>query len=513
MENTKIVTVLDIIEELRNTTSLNEKKEIIKKYSHLSDFTNTLKYTYDLTKVFGIKKIPEYSDKTLEDESYLPLSRALFDMEEMLIKQKLRGHAAINFVKNIFENTRPENRPVLELIIKKDLRCGINLKLIQQVLPDLIQTVDYMGAVPFDKKKIMKIINTNQFIFSQEKMDGEYSNLIIDNNSITFLSRRNKIQNVPEVIINNILQALKIFKENYYIPDNIILNGELIIEGFPRLQSNGMLTRIFKYQEYLKDNKTKQAEKSKAILEEESGLSYEELISKIKYYIWDYQNPKEDYLSRWILLTAKDNPFIQSISFFEIVPTKIFINKNNNFIDDQDNLKMILKSLKPWLYQIPLEPENIYKKLMNHFFELIEDKKEGSLVKSAKDNWKSGKPVFQVKIKLEIEFELRIKKILPGDPGKKFENTLGRVWAESEDGLLGTHISGFKDDERDYIWNHQDLFIDKIITVKANFISKPKDNDIYSCGHPRIIKYRDDKDKANTLEEILEIQNSVMQVK
>ena len=64
---------------------------------------------------------------------------------------------------------------------------------------------------------------------------------------------------------------------------------------------------------------------------------------------------------------------------------------------------------------------------------------------------------------------------------------------------------------RGELWSNQDKYLGKIITVKANGISRNKDNG-YGLLYGNLVEIREDKDKADTLEEIIEIQNAVLGV-
>jgi len=509
-----------IIEELRSTTSLNKKKEILKRYEDVEEFKKVLKFTYDSSYVFGIKKIPEpnypeeYGKMSFE---YLSLSRALNDLEEMLVKRKVRGHAATNFVASLLGNLRKKDQEVLKLVIQKDLKCGVNLKMIQEVFPDLIITVGYMGAVPYDPKKIQKIINQNYFIFSQEKMDGEYSNLIIEDDHITFLSRKNKEQKVPKKIIDKIKEEIEEFKKEFYFPDSIIFNGELLLEGYDRYTSNGLLTRIFKYEEYLEKEDEKKAKKALEIIEDTAEVSYEDLLEKFQYWIWDFQNQGMMYFQRFHLLFGETSPTGLASKIFKMVPTKIYFNNRSKSIlerydFDQDYINLIIDDLK-FLIKCFCDPDTILSNISNHFSEILSQNGEGIIVKAGEEKWKDGKPVYQVKLKMEFECEMKIVGFKQGTPGTKFENALGAFITESEDGLVKADPSGITEDLRFEIWENKDKYLNKIITVKCNGLSKNKIDDSYSLLHPRFIKIRDDKVKADDLQTIIEIEESVKKLK
>jgi len=508
---------IDFLNELRSTTSINEKKEILEKYKNNILIKTILKFTYDSSIVFGIKKIPE-PEKEGSGELIIALKR----IHDELHKNELRGNKAVKLVKEILENLDKKDQEVLKLILKKDLKCGINKKLIKQIIPEIFDEIGYMGAVPYDPKKLDKIIQKNRYIFSQKKMDGEYSNCVIKikpNNyiSVQFFSRENKRQLIPEKIIKKIQDDIKDIIQNYIYPDKIIFNGELIIEGYDRYTANGLLTRLFKIedykQKYLKERTDKNKRKlEKAIekIEEIAKCKYENLIDKIKYYIWDFIDDELLYIQRFISLVGKYN-FLPNNDFFKIVDTRFYINENNK--DTEYDTDVILENLGKFLWKRTSNINEIKEAILNHFKEEIANGQEGIIVKAGGEKWKDGKPTYQLKLKAEFECELKVKDILPGDPGNKFENTTGRILFESEDGLVQVKVSGgISEEERDEIWQNKEKYIGKIATIKGNFLSYNKDTETYSIGHPRKTKWREDKIKADTLPEIQEIINGLLKI-
>ena len=504
------INYLNCIKELREISSTNEKiekiKECYKKFG--GTWVKILVYAYDPLKVFNVKKY-----KKLPNQGAAKIE-TVFSLLDILQKREVTGNAAIKAVENMHQMLNKDDAEVFDLILQKDLKCGINKKLIQKALgEDLFFEIGYMGAVPFDPKKLDKILDST-LVFSQEKMDGEYSNLVI-NEEIIFYSRKNKIQLMPKSIIDNLKKDIKEIKNNYFFPDNIILNGELIISGYDRYTSNGLLTRIFKYQEYLDKEDIKKAEKAKKTIEEIGKDNLENIINKIKYFIWDYQDTKDPYWARLATIKSSYNDIISLISFFEFVETKVLINKEKfeNQFKDEDSRKIVYKDLcnidrdnDPYFYENKKDAKEILNK---HTFEIISKGGEGTIIKDGTKVWKNGKPTYQLKRKFEFECELRVIDFQQGNPGTKFENALGAFICQSEDEKLLCYPSGIAEDLRFEIWENQSEYLNKIITVKCNGLSKSKDSKSWSLLHPRFIKFREDKDQADTLDIIQKIEKSI----
>ena len=503
--------VKQVIEQLKAEPSTNGKIDLIKQFAETAsnDFINTLKYTYDNLKVYGIKKykLPEkYAASTKLD--------AVFVILDQLDQREYTGNKAIEIVENTLTKLSEEDAFAFDLILQRDLKCGVNKKLIKKALGDnMFFEIGYMGAVPYSAARINKLIKNEFIIFSQEKMDGEYSNLVIERDKdkkivINFYSRQNKKQAIPSIVLKNIKTDIE--KTNNTFFDKIILNGELTIDGLDRYTSNGLLTRIFKLQEYYDNNNIKKLKESITAIEQTSKMKLEEVFNKIRYNIWDYQDARLPYVERWKNL--EHNIFNNVSSFFKPVETKIIYNREklNNYIDSSNNVVGDFKFAET----IEASDSNDVKSiLLKHFQTIINRKGEGTIVKASSEVWKSGKPTFQIKYKFEFECEMKIVGFKQGNKGTKFENSLGAFKCKSEDGIVKADPSGISEDLRDEIWNNREDYLNKIITVKCNALSKSKDNEHYSLMHPRFIKFRDDKDQADTYEIVKEIQESIINTK
>jgi len=149
---------------------------------------------------------------------------------------------------------------------------------------------------------------------------------------------------------------------------------------------------------------------------------------------------------------------------------------------------------------------NTVQEVMDHFVEVVERNGEGTVVKSMDGNWVDTKPSHQIKVKKEINLDLRIVGFNYGT-GKNSE-LISSLNVISEDGLLKTSPTGISEDDMKYITEHQDELMNQIMEMKCSGLSQDSEGN-YSALHPVYKKIRDDKDTANTLEECIEIDKSV----
>lgn len=71
-----------------------------------------------------------------------------------------------------------------------------------------------------------------------------------------------------------------------------------------------------------------------------------------------------------------------------------------------------------------------------------------------------------VKVKNVVEYTLPIVDFLPGDPGKKYENTLGALVLDYNGARVGAG-SGLSNAQRDHIWANKHLYLGKLVEVES----------------------------------------------
>ena len=117
---------------------------------------------------------------------------------------------------------------------------------------------------------------------------------------------------------------------------------------------------------------------------------------------------------------------------------------------------------------------------MDYFSHALTLGEEGLIIKSISEPFVNSKPNYQIKMKLTFQCELKIVDFVSGAVNSKYENTLGALLVESEDGLLKTKLSGMSDEQRDEIWHNKEKYVNKIVEVECSGISKARDSEIYS---------------------------------
>lgn len=452
--------VQSILEKLENTNSQKEKIEILKTMNETQKRWFRLCYNSLIT--FGVKKIPEYTSES----NNLDIVSIMDILEKEFVTREITGNAAIERLRDILSNA--EEPEVVERLIKRDARCSVNSTLLNKVFPNLIPEIPCMLAQPMNEKTLKNI----KFpAFSQLKADGMRCITFITSNNVRMFSR-----NGTEIIcepLKNTLITVGLIEENL-IPDNVtlMLDGELICykdnKLLDRKTSNGICNKVLK------------------------GTANEEELDLIHMQLWD-------------IVKIDSNTFnpLEDRSY-------------EKRLDDLHNI-LLNMSIFSKLEVIPTETVNSMEEALEHFQKMLSQGLEGTILKNQDAKWSNTRSKDLVKLKEENTIDLLVVDIEEGSGD--FEGGLGAIICETSDKKLRVRVgTGFSFEDRGFV---NDLsngkkvvkqvksleevsknYLGKIVEVKYNQLIKSKGKDEMSLFLPRLVCIRNDKNTANSIEEI-----------
>lgn len=433
-----------ILDEINSTSSTKEKISILEKNKDNELLKKVLKMTYDKIKYkYYIKKIPKYCSSNKNSSSTLNIS--LEYIESYLCTRKYTGQAAINILKHELESLEKDDAIVLERVITRDLKVGINTKLINKVYKNLINETPYMRCDVYSNKTASKI----KFpAIIQEKCDGRFCYAYKKNSHIEFFSRSGETQDFP-----NIASSIKTFPDGIYV-------GELLVKD-----SNSNLSR-----------------------QEGNGLinSLNPPHEKIYFTVWDYIQENEFNNEK----NKNRTPYIER---FKALKNIIETNKNHLYIE-----------------LINFKEVNNLNEALNFVSNIMSSGGEGGVLKDYNNIFLSGTSKTQLKLKLQIDAEMRCTGFTEGTGKRK--KTFGAMTFQNDEGTIKGKTSGFTDKQLKEISENKESYIGKIITVTFNDIIKAENNDYYALSHPRFKEFRNDKDETDTLKRVQELKNMAIEL-
>lgn len=461
-----------IFDEIAAESGSNMKMEILKKYKDNKLLEKVLYLANSPRVKFYIKQIPEYvPDPMLLNPS--PVTHLELHHLGKLSNREITGHAAVAYLKSILEGLTSDAAYIFERIIEKDCKIGMGTRNINKIFPNLIEKVGYLGAKSYSDKLVKKIISSNPINFSQEKMDGRYVNVVINNSEVDLCSR----QGEP-----TILDGAKFLTELGDLSD-CVLNGELTMDSpdggvMDRYTSNGIIASLIDINKK-RDSRTQQETEMKINAFEKKHMVFQDALNLIRLTTWDILSIDEYY-------NIKSD-----------VPYYIRLKNLTNLLN---SYRLSMVSL------VETREVSTMEEIIAHFEEILDNYGEGTILKDYNGKWKDGKPSTQVKLKKEIELDLKIVGFNYGT-GKNSE-VISSLDCESECGLLKTSPTGMKEDVMLDITERQNELINTIIAVKCSGLSQDVDGN-YSLLHPVYKGLRiGEKDIANTLDECIVINKS-----
>jgi ATP-dependent DNA ligase len=458
------MTIKQIFDEITNEPGTNQKMVILDKYKGNMLLKQVLYLANSKRVKFYIKQIPTYTSSNTAASTLEDACKSLTRLSDRLVT----GHAAIAELINICESLTADDAYIIERIIEKDCRLGMGTTNINKIFKGLIEDTPYMGAISFDEKKARAIFNDGRHAYSQIKMDGRYCNAIIRNGEVELESR----QGEPTIVTGaTFLQELADF------PD-CVLNGELTIDGVSRYESNGIIASIISILSKQESRGPAETLKHIAKFQQKHG-DFSVALESIRFTVWDTITVDEYFDQR------STTPYSERIV----------------------NYSTALYDLKPTMISaVEMHDVATYEEALLRFQEALADGQEGTILKATDGGWKDGKPNWQIKMKLEMDVDLRITGFNYGT-GKNI-NVISSVNAESSDGKVVTRPTGINEAMMQHITDNQKTLLGTIMECKCSGLSQDSEGR-YSLLHPVFKSLRDDKDTCDDLQAIIEIERMV----
>lgn len=362
------------------------------------------------------------------------LEQALTMLETYLASRKFRGHEAVRHLAYTLGGLEAADQEVIKRVIGRSLKCGVSEMTVGKTWPYLRLNYPCMLVSSMTEKTKFKFP-----MMAQTKMDGMRFNAVIEGGAVTYRSRNGKELDLKGVLDSDFLARA----------DNldVVFDGELLIwgtDGKPvdRKTGNGLLTKFQK------------------------GTGTVEIAQKIRAVIWD-RIPLADFRAgicvvpcqtRWSMMVA--GPLTDRV---RIAATTMV----NTIKVAQD------------LYQ-----------------EKLTEGEEGIILKDPEGHWEDKRVKHQVKMKAELEADLRVTGFTEGTG--KYMGKIGSLVVESADGKVRTSVgTGLSDEQRSLDFVKE--FKSKIVSVKYNALISDKKTDTKSLFLPVFIEVRTDKDTADVL--------------
>ena len=463
-----MIEIYNILEELRQDNSFNYKIKVLENYKDNEDLKKFFKYTYDNKTNYWITKLPssELSRHYVKDID----SDSFYKILDRLKNREITGNDAKKALMEHLSFCGSELYHLYDLVINRDIKCNVGVKIINEVFENLIPEVPYMRCSSFDKGDFAKIFSENVPAVVQKKADGIFSYVIKQNDKISCLTRA-----------GTEWYSDRLTKELQYLPNNLVLIGEALVKDgekeLDRKTGNGLINSFIKRLTTIDSLNEKIA---KASLKGQPKL-----LQKASENYIEWENTENNlYFEVWDMITLKEFedgysevPYKQRLLELEVILPKL-----STEVLSLSEYELVSNREEALLFG---------QKMMNNGY-------EGAILKSPNLLFENKTSRLAVKIKAELDCDL---KVIGWEMGTgKYDRMIGSLICESVDGELSVNVgTGLTDKDRSIPF---DDYLGKIVTIKYNERIKAKDSSKYSLFLPVFIEIREDKTEADRLEDI-----------
>lgn len=224
--------VYTFLEEMRSTTSNNQKLEILKKYHPNEFLSQVFYYTYNPFFKYGVHKRNILKKPELEQPIYEAVD--LFFLLDALRLRTITGHQAIGAI-NSYTKNLPENvKEVFFNILDRDLLMRASTSSINKVFKNCIPTFSVALAAAY-KPGMVDFTNENEQWYGSRKLDGVRCLAYKQGDEVKFTSRSGKPFLTLDKIKNELLQ----------IDGDFILDGEIcMVDNNGKEDFQGIIKQI-----------------------------------------------------------------------------------------------------------------------------------------------------------------------------------------------------------------------------------------------------------------------------
>ena len=407
----ELLEVVSIIEELRNTSSTNEKKAILTKYEDKNDLKKLLELTYNPHKKYKMTEksidINDFDENGVD--GYVCFGALLKKLSESNINDKLRQDT-----NKFLAFTDERIRDLYKCVLLKDLKIGVNATTLNKV---------WKGLIPAGETGVeIKPMLASKFNFDKppvgdfavtEKLDGIRCLAICKEDSIQLFSRQGKLIEGC-VSIETTLMGMRM-----QVGRDFVLDGEL-------LAMNCGYDTVYK-------ETTKRVKNKNEIKEGIYYMAFDMLEME------EFNQLKGIHKYHERLQKLLDLDKLMGSMFVRII-RPLYIG------NDMDEVLELLKVYKK------LGAEGLMVNLMDAPYE-----------------FKRSKNILKVKVMQTAD--LRIVGFEEGQ-GRN-AGKLGAILVDFKGNKVGVG-SGFTDFDREYIWKNQDQYLGKIAEIQYFEITKDK---------------------------------------
>lgn len=394
----------DFVTEITASNSKKYKQDVLQRYKDDPVVHRYLKIAFDPYAVYGIstKKL----NKAVGGNQITGVD-SIFELFTYLLQHNTGTDQTVSLCQDyisLVEACDKESADLLEKLICKDLSIGCEAKTINSVIPGLIPTFNVMLAEKYFEKPERAV--GKEFAITT-KIDGGRIIAVKENGSVSFFTRAGQRY---EGLVDLETEMAEL------IPDNYVLDGEIT---------------LLDYKNYNSKTAYKLAMKITRADGEKHGVKML-VFDGMPLSDWKMQNSSLTYIQRRQMLDCMTAFYNNSLTYFELLPI-LYLGSDTSKI-----------------------------------FELLESEivrgQEGIMINICDAPYEFKRTWGLMKVKKMNTLDLQIVDFEEGSG--RLAGTLGAIHVRYKNGNIVKVGSGFSDDLRKQIWNHDVMIVGKIVEIQ-----------------------------------------------
>lgn len=434
------------IELIAATPGKNDKTDMVTKFAKDLGFVKVIEHAYNPFKTFGIVAMPE---RTMPGAGHF--NDNTWHLLGELIARRCTGNLARDAVLEEINRLTENSAELFRRILRKKLRAGFSESTCNKAVKKLIP------EFPYQRCALPKDTNLEEWpwadgVFVQEKADGMFANVDHEAGGLVRITSRQGNE-FPiekfEKLAQDVRECLAEDHQNH--GEIIVFRDGVLCE---RADGNGVLNGVLSGGDFAANEVP-------------------------QYLVWDQ------------------------------IPLVAVVSKGKHAVPYRSRFASILKQHKanarPSVAVIPTILARSMAEAVARYKKMLEEGREGVVLKHPQAIWRDGTSKEQIKFKLEVDVDLKIMAIVLGRAGTKNEGRPGSMTCATSDNLLQVDVTVKNEAMRDAIEAAPEDWIDRIIVVRANELIAPSEsNDLHSLFLPRMAEtsYRTDKTEADSLQRV-----------
>lgn len=467
-----MIAILETIKQIREAKGTNAKKLVLtqafKEHPEIIDF---LSYVYDPSLAYYRTQVNMNAFPRMLSRGLVSQWEDVYAVLDRMAAREISGKNADSELAKVLIPLDPGYQELAQIILDRDIKAGLAEKGINASFVSAGGTGELITIWPYHRYDnmtipLLKAMDFQRGVYSQLKSDGMFANIICRYGRAPEIRSRSgslltggSVDNVVAVF-ENIIYDTGVGES--------VFHGELLVIDLkdntilPRAVGNGKLNSVIQTGEPLDDR------------------------YKVIYRVWDIVPYQE-----WKAKEKVTTPYWRR---FDII---------SQMFDGENGLVSVQET----------RVVHSFEEAVEHFKDALSRKEEGTIVKDANMPWEDGTSSQGLKLKIEIEVDLEIVSLTPGDKKGKHAATFGSLLCKTCDELLIVGVSGLSDALRKEIANNPADYIGKIAAVLSNGVQDKTDESLKSLFLPRLSEIRSASDKkvANTLDEVYAIQKAYIE--